>query len=174
MTSALAFKDVETRLRGTARELRRQLATAAHLAQASYSWLSRAPQQELCGSRPRILLGHDFPEVRAIYASYFEAAGFEVLVAADALMVIDLAMKTSPDLIIIDDGLPELTGWQLVRVLTLHPHLRTAPVLLLGGLLSDSRRAAEVSGASGVIVKPCSGSDMVNQVKLALSASARH
>jgi CheY-like chemotaxis protein len=172
VTSSLAIKYVETGLRERARELRRQLETAARLAQANYSWLATTPRRKPRHSRPRILLGHDFPEVRAIYASYFEAAGFEVLAASDALMVIDLALESTPDVIVIDDGLPALTGWQLVRVLTLHPLLGTAPILLLGGLLSESRRAAEASGASGVIPKPCSGSDMVDQVKRTMSAAA--
>ena len=143
-------------------------------AQANHSWLSKTPQAKGRGFRPRLLLGHDFPEVRAIYASYFEAAGFEVLTASDAWLVIDLARRACPDVIIIDESLPELAGSQLLRELRSHPHRRAAPVLLLGGSFSESRRAAEESGASGVIAKPCSGSDMVNQVKEALSVAAQY
>jgi len=120
-----------------------------------------------------VLMGHDFAEARNVYASHLEAAGFEVLTASDALMVIDLALKHHPDVVIIDDGLPELTGWELVRVLKLHPHLRRAPILMLAGLLSESARAAEESGADGIVAKPCSGDDLVNEVRRALRAAQR-
>src|SRR6188508_1138619 len=65
----------------------------------------------------RILLVDDFADAREMYSTYLEFEGFEVTPASSAMEAIKLAQSDRPDLILMDAGLPGMTGWEAITEL---------------------------------------------------------
>ncbi len=59
-----------------------------------------------------ILLVEDTPANRALATKLLDAAGHEVLTADTAEDGIRLALDRQPDLVLMDLGLPDMSGWQ--------------------------------------------------------------
>jgi CheY-like chemotaxis protein len=97
----------------------------------------------------RVLVVDDEPVIRALVAATLERAGMQVESAADGLSGIDLARQISPDVVLVDVGLPGLSGNEVLRRLRADPETASIPVLLLTGADPES-----LEGAAGVVRKP--------------------
>jgi CheY-like chemotaxis protein len=97
----------------------------------------------------RVLVVDDEPVIRALVAATLEPIGMEVESAADGPSGIDLARATAPDVVLIDVGLPGLSGTEVLRRLRDDPDTASIPVLLLTGVDPESS-----DGADGVVRKP--------------------
>ena len=117
----------------------------------------------------RILLVDDFADAREMYTTYLEYEGFEVLPAASAVEAIALAISERPDLILMDAGLPGMTGWEAITELKADGRTREIPVLMLTGhVLMESQERAAAAGADGFIPKPCLPDELSREIKRAL------
>lgn len=117
----------------------------------------------------KVLLVDDFLDAREMYESYLEHAGFIVLTAHDAAAALGIARTEYPDIILMDAGLPGMSGWDAVRILKADARLLHIPVLMLTGhVLEESRQEAERAGADGFISKPCLPDDLVAEIRHAL------
>ena len=117
----------------------------------------------------RILLVDDFADAREMYATYLEFEGFEVLAAETAVEAIKLAVAESPDLILMDAGLPGMTGWDAITELKGDKRTRHIPVLMLTGhVLKESQDRATQAGADGFIPKPCLPDELTREIRHAL------
>src|SRR5947207_7881804 len=83
--------------------------------------------------RRTILLVDDCEDPRALYAEYLELAGYAVKEAADGLSALAQAASTIPDMIVMDLGLPGLTGRETARRLKDDPSTRQVPVVVVSG-----------------------------------------
>lgn len=98
-----------------------------------------------------------------------ESAGFGVLHAdngEDALLMIE---EESPDLVVLDWMLPEVTGIEICRRLRERPATRALPIIMLTarGEETDRVRGLE-TGADDYLVKPFSPSELVARVRALL------
>jgi CheY-like chemotaxis protein len=90
------------------------------------------PQPPAVSSRKgRILLLEDAPEVRTLLERRLANAGYEVLIAEDAVEAGKLVVQRSPDLIIADIQLPYMSGDEFVAALRADPAVRDIPVIFL-------------------------------------------
>ena len=113
----------------------------------------------------RILLVDDFADAREMYSTYLEFEGFEVISAETAVEAIKLAITDSPDLILMDAGLPGMTGWDAITELKADKRTRHIPVLMLTGhVLKESQERATQAGADGFIPKPCLPDELARQI----------
>lgn len=120
--------------------------------------------------QPCVLIVEDFLDAREMYHMYLEHAGFCVYSAENAVTGLALALEHRPELIIMDAGLPGMSGWDAVQELKAHPHLRTTPVFMLTGhVLADSRDKARAVGADGFIAKPCLPDELLKVIRTALA-----
>ncbi|MGQ0847520.1 MAG: response regulator [Actinomycetota bacterium] len=61
----------------------------------------------------------------------------------------------SPDLVVLDIGLPGMDGWQVLARIRSRPETRQLPVVVLTAHAEEeSRRRANEGGADGFITKP--------------------
>ena len=121
----------------------------------------------------RILLVDDFADAREMYSTYLEFEGFAVIPAASAVEAIRLAVSEQPDLILMDAGLPGMTGWDAILELKKDSKTRGIPVLMLTGhVLKESQERAAEAGADGFIPKPCLPDELSREIKRALKAHA--
>lgn len=79
----------------------------------------------------RILVVDDDLSTRISISDYLELCGYEVAVADNGEQGLAMAEKNPPDLIVTDIIMPRMNGYELVRRLRQHPHLRVLPVMLL-------------------------------------------
>ena len=118
--------------------------------------------------QPCVLIVEDFVDAREMYQMYLEHAEYCVYAAANAVEGIAMALEHRPDLIIMDAGLPGMSGWDAVRELKADPRLQSIPVFMLTGhVLTDSREQAKAAGADGFIPKPCAPDELLRIIRTA-------
>jgi CheY-like chemotaxis protein len=116
--------------------------------------------------RARILLVDDFEDARDMYTTYLEFDGFDVLTAATAVEALRTASEQQPDLILMDAGLPGMTGWDAIAELKKDPATRGIPVLMLTGhVLKESQDRADAAGADGFLPKPCLPDELSREIR---------
>ncbi len=100
-----------------------------------------------------VLIVDDHPGFRAQARALLAAAGYDVVgEAADGQSGVRVARDLSPDVVLLDVQLPDLTGFEVVRL------VRDAPdppvvVLISSREAADYGRRIERSGARGFISK---------------------
>jgi two-component system, chemotaxis family, chemotaxis protein CheY len=114
-----------------------------------------------------ILIVDDSATMILSVKSTLEMNGFQVETAADgALALAKLKKGFKPDLIITDVNMPNMNGLELVRNVRLLPGFRFVPILTLTTESQASKREeAKKLGATGWLVKPVSGADLVKVIK---------
>lgn len=110
-----------------------------------------------------VMVVDDSATIRMSLKIMLERYGFTVLLADngnDALR--KLADGTPPGALITDLNMPGMGGLDLVRAIRRDPRLRFTPTFLLT-TESDQQRRAELkaAGATGWLVKPIKGADLI-------------
>jgi two-component system chemotaxis response regulator CheY len=74
-----------------------------------------------------------------------------------------------PDLIITDLNMPGMNGIEFIKQVRLLPPLKFVPILFLTTESQQAKRAeAKAAGASGWLVKPVNGEELLSTIKLVL------
>jgi DNA-binding response OmpR family regulator len=89
--------------------------------------------------RPRrVLVADDDPDILKVVASNLEAEGIEVEAVSNGWEAQVRALRTTPDLIILDIGMPGRDGLQVIEALRSHPQTKDIPVVFLTARTSDA------------------------------------
>jgi signal transduction histidine kinase/DNA-binding response OmpR family regulator len=122
----------------------------------------------------RILVVDDNGDAAAILADVLELLGNTVAIAHDGPSALETARSFSPDLALVDIGLPVMDGYELARRLRdqqgISSHLRLVAVTGYGQE-ADRRRSAD-AGFEDHLVKPVDMAVLENVVKRSPAASA--
>jgi signal transduction histidine kinase len=98
------------------------------------------------------------------------AVGYRVLLADRGLAGIDLAQRETPDLIIVNFALPDLTGREIASMLRTDPRLADKPIIALSAENTLEQRAAALeNGMSGCLGKPLDVERLPAQIAFFLS-----
>ncbi|MBI2925976.1 MAG: response regulator [Verrucomicrobia bacterium] len=101
--------------------------------------------------RKRVLVVDDDPSIRASLKKVLEAAGYDVLLAADSQEASNLCDSNCIGLLILDLRLPITSGWETFESLTRrNPYV---PVIVVTGLANQFTTALAV-GAGALLEKP--------------------
>jgi CheY-like chemotaxis protein len=102
-----------------------------------------------------ILLVEDDLLNREMICRYLLIQGFEVITAVDGAQAIALAQAQLPDLILMDMGLPILSGWQATAQIKATPATHTIPIVALTAYaMADDRDRAYSVGCDDFETKP--------------------
>jgi CheY-like chemotaxis protein len=101
----------------------------------------------------RILVVDDDENIRDLLRLHLTSAGYEVEVAADAIIAGYRVLKSPPDLIITDVTMPHMDGFEFVAALKADTTLPRIPVIFLTSVEDGDARGREL-GAVGYITKP--------------------
>lgn len=100
----------------------------------------------------KVLVVDDDPALRQALRGALGRVGFEVVVAPDARGGLDLLTTARPDAVVLDLGLPDAHGLDVVRRFR---SLSTVPVLILSGSTEESRKVQALeAGADDYLDKP--------------------
>jgi DNA-binding response OmpR family regulator len=86
----------------------------------------------------RVLVADDDPDILKIVTANLEAEGIEVDAVANGVEAQARALRTAPDLIILDIGMPGRNGLEVMAALRAHPETADVPVVLLTARASDA------------------------------------
>jgi CheY-like chemotaxis protein len=104
---------------------------------------------------PKILLIEDNEMNREMLSSRLEKKGYSVITAIDGSQGHSMAILESPELILMDIGLPDMDGWEVTRLLKANESTRNIPIIALTAhaLVTDRAKAFEV-GCDDYDTKP--------------------
>ena len=115
---------------------------------------------------PRIVLIEDDVEIRRLAAVALSEKGHDVESAARALDGLELAVKGSPDLVVLDLGLPDIDGTELLRMIRA---VSQVPVIVITARGADETVVSTLdSGADDYLVKPFSMQQLEARVRAVL------
>jgi len=116
--------------------------------------------------KPLVLIVDDEAQIRRLLTVSLEANGYRVLSAASGQEGLVLAAQHQPALVVLDIGLPDLSGQEVLRRLR---EWSQAPVIVLS--VRDDERgkvAALDTGADDYVTKPFNTDELLARLRVAL------
>ncbi len=124
------------------------------------------PNAEPVATTRPVLVVDDDRKIVALVRAYLEREGFRVIVAYDGRDALRQARKGEPALIVLDLMLPEIDGFEVMRLLRTESDV---PVLMLSARSSLPERIIGLEkGADDYLPKPFSPAELVVRVKAIL------
>jgi CheY-like chemotaxis protein len=117
--------------------------------------------------RRRVLIVDDEPDLVDMLALRLEATGlFEVERAHDGPTGLACAHDHRPDVVLLDNIMPGMDGWEVCRRLREDPESRDVPVVIMtAGAPKESQRLAREVAADALILKPYDQSEVIQTLK---------
>ncbi len=117
---------------------------------------------------PTILVVEDDPEVRGIVLAALDAHGYASEVAATGRQAIALAAAKSPDIVLLDLGLPDIDGVEVVRAIRAWSAM---PIIVVSARSEDADKIGALdAGADDYVCKPFSVGELLARIR----ATERH
>ncbi len=119
----------------------------------------------------KILVVEDDEHIQVMVTSMLESAGYQVILAGSGTAAMTLAGCHIPDLIILDLGLPDLDGTQIIRTIR---QSDLTPIIVLSARSAESDKVEAFDlGVNDYITKPFGAAEFLARVRSALRFS-RH
>ena len=116
--------------------------------------------------KPLILIVDDEPQIRRLLTVTLEANGYQVLPAATGQEGLVLAAQHRPALIILDIGLPDLSGKDVLNRLR---EWSNVPVVILSVQSDEKGKVAALdAGADDYVTKPFNTEELLARLRVAL------
>jgi len=115
--------------------------------------------------RTHVLVVEDEPAMRRALALNLTARGYRVSVAEDGTTALNAAASGAPDVIVLDLGLPDLDGIDIIRAV--RGYSRTPIVVLSGRAGSGDKVDALDAGADDYVTKPFDVNELVARLRAA-------
>jgi CheY-like chemotaxis protein len=121
----------------------------------------------------KVLIVEDNPVNLGLATLLLEQAGFEVIVAGTAEEGIVLAHTETPDVIVMDIGLPGMDGLEATRILKADPETQDIPVLAATAhAMTRDEETTLAAGCDGYVSKPLDTRTFAETVAGLLRATA--
>src|SRR5210317_271812 len=117
-------------------------------------------------SQPLVTILDDEPEIRRILADALEDAGFRTMGFSRATEFEAMLKSTTPDVCLVDLGLPDKDGLTLVHRLALE--LGSAVIIISGRAQVQDRVTGLELGADDYIIKPFDPAEVVARIRARL------
>ncbi|HMN44929.1 MAG TPA: response regulator transcription factor [Povalibacter sp.] len=118
--------------------------------------------------RPRILIVDDEEQIRLFLRITLNAAGYEPVEAATGRAAIEVATGRKPDLMLLDLGLPDVSGLDVIRAVRVWTQL---PIIVLSVRSEESDKVAALdAGANDYVLKPFSTAELLARIRASLRA----
>lgn len=119
---------------------------------------------------PKILLVEDDEMNRDMLSRRLVKRGYEVLIATDGRMGVEMAGSHAPDLVLMDMSLPILDGWDATRSLKAADATRSIPVIALTAhAMSGDEDKARAAGCDEFDTKPVELTRLLGKIEALLA-----
>lgn len=107
----------------------------------------------------------DSPTVLQAIKVFLDDISFSVVMVNDPVRALMQVIRSKPDLILMDVGMPNLDGYELCSLLRRNQALKAIPIIMVTGHTGFIDRAkAKLVGASGYLTKPFTQSELLKMV----------
>lgn len=110
-----------------------------------------------------ILVFDDDKAILDIFSIVLEACGYEVAISSTSHDIIEKVTDIKPDVIIMDNWIPDIGGVEATQLLKKHPDFRHIPVIYCSAN-NDVASLAERAGAEAYLSKPFDLDDLEQKV----------
>lgn len=123
------------------------------------------------GEPARVLVVDDNPRAVELVAAALEAAGCRVMRAYGGAEAIEVARRARPDLVILDLMMPEVSGFEVARVLREAEHTARIPILVLTAKDLSAEDRARLNGDVSAILEKAgfSRSELMAELRRAIA-----
>jgi two-component system response regulator RegX3 len=113
-----------------------------------------------------VLVVEDEPRISRLVRDYLDQAGFRVVEAADGQEGLEAFRGHSPDLVVLDLGLPGIDGLDVIRSIRSRSEV---PIIILSARSDETDRVVGLElGADDYVVKPFGPKELVARVRALL------
>ena len=110
-----------------------------------------------------------------LFNDLLQAHGYNTLLAKDGRVVLEMARKNRPDLILMDIQLPEISGLEITKMLKADDDLCAIPVVAVTAFaMKGDEQKIRNGGCDGYIAKPISVASFLQTVSRFLEPQAVH
>ncbi|TBW41369.1 response regulator transcription factor [Siculibacillus lacustris] len=118
----------------------------------------------------RVLVVDDEPQIHRFLKPALEASGYTVVTAEDGATAIRAAAASAPDVILLDLGLPDMDGKEVIRAVR---GWSKTPIIILSARDRESEKIAALDlGADDYVNKPFGVGELLARVRTALRHAA--
>jgi two-component system KDP operon response regulator KdpE len=115
----------------------------------------------------RILVIDDEPPIRKLLRVGLSAHGYQIVEASNGKMALDLLNEQTPDLVILDLGLPDMQGHELLQ--TMRARNDSVPIVVLSSRDDETGKVQALdSGADDYVTKPFGMDELLARMRAAL------
>lgn len=119
-----------------------------------------------------ILVVDDEKNIRDLLVFNLQNEGYNTLEAGDGIQAVDIALKESPDLILLDVMLPKLDGKSVCKKLRYSLNMSNIPILMISAKDTETDKIVGLEiGADDYITKPFQIREVIARVKANLRKS---
>jgi len=117
-------------------------------------------------SDKNVLICDDEPHIRESIRYAVNKEGYSYKMVGDGIAAYEQACEYKPDLIVLDVGMPGMTGYEVCKRIRETPGMELTRVLILTafGQTTDKDKAIE-AGANDFMIKPFSPKDLRAKIK---------
>jgi two-component system, OmpR family, KDP operon response regulator KdpE len=115
----------------------------------------------------RVLVIDDEPPIRKLLRVGLSAHGYQIMEASSGKMALELLGEQRPDLIVLDLGLPDMQGHELLR--TMRARNDSVPIVVLSSRDDEAGKVEALdSGADDYVTKPFGMDELLARMRAAL------
>lgn len=123
----------------------------------------------MTNNKYKILLVEDEANIRNLVATMLEASGYQVILAKKCSEAKTLYTSYLPDLIILDLGLPDMDGMDLLNFVRRES---LTPIIVLSARTDEADKVAALDqGANDYVTKPFGSAELLARVRTALRSN---
>ena len=113
-----------------------------------------------------ILIAEDNPTNRELLRELLEIRGYSVTEASNGEEALAMVERTSPDMMLLDIGMPGLDGFAVVRSLRENPRFSSLPIVAVTAYaMQGDRDKIMNSGFDGYLSKPVSSQLLTQEIE---------
>jgi two-component system KDP operon response regulator KdpE len=121
----------------------------------------------MSASPPKVLVIDDEPPIRKLLRMGLSAHGYEILEAPSGRVSLELLEQEKPDLVILDLGLPDIQGLDLLRMI--RSRNESVPIVVLSSRGDEAGKVQALDlGADDYVTKPFGMDELLARMRAAL------
>jgi len=122
-----------------------------------------------------ILFVDDLPDTRQVFRLAFGLYGHSTELAGNGREAVEAVQNAAFDAIVMDVEMPEMNGWDAVRIIRTLPHGQSVPIIMFtaysGG---EHQRQARDAGADSLLYKPTAPQELLDEIDRLITSRARN